>query len=99
MRNGNKYSMQVTQPETAEPQSIGDLKYAPMGRMTQMTRQMFSMIVERSGRGLWTCYRDCMDAGLNSPPSEMRRILEACEGLQNMSIKFRYEGRRVWFCV
>ena len=91
--------MQATKPETVEPQDIGILKYAPMGRMAEMTRQMFSMVVERSGRGLWTSYADCLDAGLVSPPSEMRRILKAIKASDDVVMRFKYKGRRIWFCV
>jgi hypothetical protein len=86
-------------PDTKTPSDIGDSKYSVIGTMTQKSRAMFAMVVGRSKRGLWTSYDDCLDVGMVAPSSEMRRILKACEDSGAVIVKFKYMGRKIWFCV
>jgi len=92
--------MTATQPKTPHPTDISEDVYLPiLGHMAEKPRKLFMMIVDRSRRGLWTSYDDCLDAGMVAPSAGMRDVLSACRRAGVFPVSFTYKGRRASFCV
>ena len=79
-----------------EPRDIGDDKYRNLGRLkTRQQTELYSLIVERSKRGLWTTYEDAQKIGIICPDKRMTDIKRACPD----AVQVQRVGRRVEFCV
>ena len=100
--------MQTARKNDVKPSDVLADRFRRLARMNRSQRCMYCFITERSSRGLWTTYEDCLDAGIglsqrsrserNRRASIRKRVSELIQ-MDVAGVRKRVVNDVVEFCV